>query len=368
MYEPHMHAFSPHVSRSYTNQKNSQPVNLLQNLADALTHAFTTHGRALDAVNTAGGQQPVLLPDGTRAVSVPPPPTPPAEEARATQRAARRQARYDTVWALHRQGWSTTAIAAQVGCSCRTIERYLQMPTWPVRQHRRHYGRSIVNPYKAYLLERWNAWCHTAIQLFQEIQARGYAGSYRRVTAYVSRIRQAQGIPPRRQARRQRLPVVAEPVVQPLTPRRATWLVLRREAQRTEAEAQQLTQLHAQSPAVAEAIDLAQDFAILVRQRQPERLDPWLTRAATSALEAMQRFAHGLRDDYEAVKAGVTLPWSTSPVEGHINRLKMLKRQMFGRARLDLLSHRFLRAPRERKAQVVGPRVPVQVQAAAQAA
>jgi len=54
-----------------------------------------------------------------------------------------------------------------------TIERYLQMPTWPVPQHRRHYGRSILNPYKAYLLERWNAGCHTAIQLFQELQACG---------------------------------------------------------------------------------------------------------------------------------------------------------------------------------------------------
>src|SRR5256885_733965 len=153
---------------------------------------------------------------------------------------------------------STAAIAAQVGCSRRTIERYLQMPTWPVPQHRRHYGRSILNPYKAYLLERWNAGCHTAIQLFQELQARGYTGSYRRVTAYVSRIRQAQGIPPRRQGRGQILPVVAEPVShsQPLTPRWATWLVLRRAEKRTAAEAQQLAQLHAQSAAGAEAIDL----------------------------------------------------------------------------------------------------------------
>jgi transposase len=307
----------------------------------------------------------VPLPDGTVAVPVPPPPTPPAEQARAAQRAARRQARYDEAWTLHRQGWSTAAIAAQVGCSRRTIERSLQMPTWPGQQHRRHYGRSILNPYKAYLLERWNAGCHTAIQLFQEIRRRGYPGSYRRVTAYVSRIRQAQGIPPRRQGRRQRLPVVAEPVVQPLTPRRATWLVLRREAKRTTTEAQQLAQLREQHPAVAEAIDLAQDFTQLVRQRQPERLDAWLQRAASSTLEALQRFASGLREDYEAVKAGVTLPWSTSPVEGHINRLKMVKRQMFGRARLDLLSGRFLRAPRGDQAQAPGQRTPTQVPAAA---
>src|SRR5438093_10637613 len=166
------------------------------------------------------------------------------------------------------------------------------------------------------------------MQLFRELQPRGYTGSYRRVAAYASRLRQAQGLAPRRQGRRQTLPSVAEPPCQPLTPRRATWLVLGREDTRTEAEAQQLAQLHAQSAEVAEAIDLAQDFATLVRQRQPAQLDPWLERAATSALEAVQRFAAGLYEDYNAVKAGVTLPWSNGPVEGHINRLKMLKRQM----------------------------------------
>src|SRR4029434_9877016 len=121
------------------------------------------------------------------------------------------------------------------------------------------------------------------------------------------------------------------------------------------AEAHQHAQLWEQQPAVAEAIDLAEDFAHLVRQRQPERLDAWLQRATSSTLEALQRFASGLREDYEAVKAVVTLPWSTSPVEGHINRLKMVKRQMFGRARWDLLSRRFLLAPRDRRARGPSP-------------
>lgn len=79
-----------------------------------------------------------------------------------------------------------------------------------------------------------------------------------------------------------------------------------------------------------------------MRQRQPEGLDSWLERAVTSCLIAFQRFANGLRDDYEAVKAGLTLPWSTGPVEGQINRLKMLKRQMYGRANIDLLRQRVL--------------------------
>jgi len=338
---------------------------LLQNLRDTLDEVFTTHHQALGAVNAAMCQQPVPLPDGTTAVPVPPPATPPLAQQQAAQRAAHRQALYDEVWTLHRAGWPVSAIAAQVGRGRRTIERYLHMPTWPVRQHRSHYGRSLVNPYKDYLLARWNAGCRTAIRLFRELQPRGYTGSYRRVAAYVSRIRQAQGLPPRRQGRRQTLPVVAEPASQPLTPRRATWLVLRREAQRTAAEAQQLTLLRAQQAEVVEAIDLAEDFATLIRQRQPAQLDPWLQRATTSTLEAMRRFAKGLYEDYEAVKAGVTLPWSTGPVEGHINRLKMLKRQMFGRAHLDLLSCRFVGVPRDGPAQTACPRVPAQTHAEA---
>jgi transposase len=164
------------------------------------------------------------------------------------------------------------------------------------------------------------------------------------VAAYARRLRQVQGLAPGQRRARQPLPIVAASPYQPLTPRRVTWLVLRRAEQRTAAEAEQLAHLRAQQAEMAEAIDLAQDFAALVRQRQPERLDAWLARGATSALPAVRRFAKGLGEDYAAVKAGVTLPWSTGPVEGHINRLKMLKRQMFGRARLDLLSRCFVLA------------------------
>ena len=106
----------------------------------------------------------------------------------------------------------------------------------------------------------------------------------------------------------------------------------------------------------------------MVRQRHPESLDPWLQRALTSTVEAIQRFAKGLYEDYDAIKAGVTLPWSSSPVEGHINRLKMVKREMFGRAHLDLLSRRFLWAPRAGQAQAPGGRAPAPVPAAAKAA
>jgi transposase len=328
---------------------------LMQNLREALDQVFSTHSQALDAVNVLMHQQPVPLPDGVLAVPVPPQDIPLPAQQRAVQRQARRQALHAQVWALHRQGWTAPAIAQQVGLSLRTVQRDLRSATFAGRRRRSDLGESGLNPYKPYLLERWNAGCYTAMRLFREIRQRGYGGGYGVVAAYACRLRQAQGLPPGHRRPRQPLPAVAEPSCQPLTPRRATWLVLRREAKRTPAETQQLTQLHAQSAEVAEAIDLAQDFATLVRQRQPTQLDPWLQRATASAVDAVRRFATGLYEDDEAVKAGVTLPWSSGPVEGHINRLKMLKRQMFGRARLDLLRRRFLLAPRDRRARVPSP-------------
>jgi transposase len=193
------------------------------------------------------------------------------------------------------------------------------------------------------LTDRFNAGCHHATKLFREIQTQGFAGTYGLVAAYVRRMRDAQGSTSK--SRTAAAPVkVTVPVEKPLTPKRATWLVLRRADKRQDAEADQalLEQLQAQHGELAKAIELSQDFAELLRQRQPEKLDGWLERAAQSALKAFERFAAGLREDYEAVKAGVTLPWSTGPVEGHINRLKMLKRQMFGRANIDLLRRRVL--------------------------
>ena len=261
-------------------------------------------------------------------------------------------------------------MAQHLGMSLRTGQRDLQSATCAGRKRRRDRGtRRVLNPYKPSLLERWNAGCHPALQLCRDLQPQGYTGSYGRVAAYARQWRQAQGLPPAHRRPRQGLPPVVESPSQPLTPRRAPGLVLRRATPRTAAETQPLPQLHAQSREVAEAIALAQEFPPLVRQRQAERLDPWLTRAMTSRLETVQHFATGLQEDYAAVKAGVTLPWSTSPVEGPMNRLKMVKRQMFGRARLALLRHRFLRAPRTQQARAVeGPCAPSQGHAAAQAA
>ena len=317
---------------------------LVHNLAETLDQVFNAHSHALEAVNEALHQAPVTQPDGTVAVAVPPPSLPRPAQELAHQRQARRLALHQQIWAFHQQGWPGWAIAQQLGIGKNTVFRYLRTKTLPARKRRTDRGRSLLTPYTPYLLERWNAGCRDALRLFREIQPRGYPGSDATVARYAQRLRHAQGEAPRQRRRRHPLPLVTAPSHRALTPRRATWLVLRRLERRTPEEQELLTQLTAQDATLADAIALAQDFAQLVRQRQPEHLDPWLARAAESPLVPLQRFAKGLRDDYDAVKAGVTLPWSNGPVEGHINRLKMLKRQMFGRASLDLLQRRLLLA------------------------
>jgi transposase len=97
-----------------------------------------------------------------------------------------------------------------------------------------------------------------------------------------------------------------------------------------------------QQPELADAIGFTRGFIELVRQRLPDQLDAWLQAAKTSSIQAFVNFAKGLEEDYDAVKAGLTLEVSNGPVEGLNNRLKMLKRQMFGRAGLDLLAKRFI--------------------------
>jgi transposase len=325
---------------------------LLQNLADVLTDVFRAHAPQLARVNTQHLTAPTPVHDpadpatDSRRSTVPLAPPQPSTRAAAlaAARRAQRVASYEQVWMSHRQGWTLDAIAEQVGLSRRTVQRYLQSPTFPERQPRHGRGRSLLDPYKATLLAGWNRGCRNGWHLFRTIRNQGFRGQYGIVALYVRRMRQAQRLAPWQRRSDQPLPAVTAAPRRQLTPRRATWLVLRPSARATAQDHQQLAQLTTKGPELAEAVALAQDFASLVRQRQPTQLEPWLRRAATSTLPPFRRFAKGLRADDAAVKAGVTLPWSQGPIEGHINRLKMLKRQMFGRAKLDLLTRRLLLA------------------------
>jgi transposase len=325
---------------------------LRQNLADVLTDVFRAHAPQLARSHAQGTAVPTPLHDppdpatgsGLTTVSLVPPQPSTRAAALAAARRAQRLAQYEQVWTYHRQGWTLDAIAEQVGLSRRTVQRYLQSPAFPERQPRHGRGRSLLDPYNATLLAGWNRGCRNGWHLFRTIRNQGFQGQYGIVALYVRRRRQAQRLAPWQRRSDQPLPAVTAAPRRPLTPRRAAWLVLRPPARATAQDHQQLAQLTTQAPELAEAVALAQDFASLVRQRQPTQLEPWLRHDATSTLPPFRRFAKGLRADDAAVKAAVTLPWSQGPTEGHINRLKRLTRQMFGRAKLDLLARRFLLA------------------------
>ncbi len=156
------------------------------------------------------------------------------------------------------------------------------------------------------------------------------------VTRYTHQLRQLQRQQLSTLEGRGPAPAIVDSKQPPLTARRATWLVLNLSQQRSVADELLFTELQ-QHPALATAINLAQQFAELVRQRLPKQLDLWLEQASCSSIKQFQNFAKSLQEDYEAVKAGVTLAVSNGQVERQINRLKMLKRQMYGRAGFDLL-------------------------------
>jgi len=312
---------------------------LLKNLAAALQEVFSAHHREIDQINHVPHNEPPTQADDFVTGPTESPVAMTKAQQQIAQNRAKRMTEYAQAHALHQQGWTMQAIATHLGRHHRTVKKYLQASTFPERPPRRR-PSSILDPYKAYLRERWQAGCRSVLELYRDMHAQGFAGKYSIVAAYVSRLRPPQGRITRRRKAGSPAPIVE--VDKPLTPSRATWLIMRREATLNDDAKQQRARLHSQEGEIAEAITLTQDFAALVRQRQPDHLERWLERATASGLQAFQSFANGLRADYEAVKAGVTLSWSTGPVEGQINRLKMLKRQMYGRAGIGLLRQRVL--------------------------
>ena len=93
---------------------------------------------------------------------------------------------------------------------------------------------------------------------------------------------------------------------------------------------------------IAHTYELIQDFTTMLRERQGEQLDYWLSVVKEQGVAELQSFAQGLERDYDAVKTGLTLEWSQGAVEGHVHRLKLIKRQAYGRAGFDQLRKRVL--------------------------
>jgi hypothetical protein len=157
---------------------------LLRNLADVLTDVFRAHAPQLAHVNAQHLTAPTPVHDSTcpaSASSIPAVPLAPQQPstravALAAARRAQRVACYEQVWTYHRQGWTLDAMAHQVGLSRRTVQRYLQSPTFPERPPRHGRDRSLLDPYKAVLLAGWNSGCRHGSHLFRTIRRQGFRG------------------------------------------------------------------------------------------------------------------------------------------------------------------------------------------------
>ena len=117
---------------------------------------------------------------------------------------------------------------------------------------------------------------------------------------------------------------------------------MRDRSEHTEADRQAFDQMTEAEPKVLDGYQLIQRFIGIVRERRNRELTPWIMDARESGIVPFQRFAEGLFEDFDAVQNGVLLPWSNGPVEGHVNRLNLINRQMYGRTGFDLLRKRVL--------------------------
>jgi transposase len=245
------------------------------------------------------------------------------EEAVRQNHHALRQARFEAVHAAHAAGQSASVVARTCNLSRRTVDRWLQSATLPPETRGRKTG-SKVDQFGDYLRRRWQEGCHDQSKLWREIVAQGFEGTRSLVGRWLRARRTQPTIPP----------------PPPLPPaKRAAWLLCRPPDSLNAEQTAFLARLR-DLPTVELTYSLAQRFVRLVCDRQAADLAPWLTDALASTLPALLSFATHLRRDFDAVSAACSLKWSNGPVEGHINRLKMLKRQMFGRAHLDLLQSR----------------------------
>ena len=177
------------------------------------------------------------------------------------------------------------------------------------------------------------------MQLWRELRARGYAHSARTVSRFLTRLRRASaaGWAPETQTSSYTRP--QGPSARAVS---FTWVCpATKRAQDAQLYLDHLTQA---DPAIAQAYTLSQAFLALVRERRGDALEAWMPEATASGIAALARFAQGLQADLVAVKAGLTLRWSNGPVEGHVNRLKLLKRQGYGRAAVGLLRQRVIQA------------------------
>lgn len=304
---------------------------LLQNAGEVLERCLMRHHAVLTQAARACAPEDAV-PRSTKRT--------PGEVLRKQDRRGRRQATYERVVALHREGVPSLQIAKQVGIARGTVLKYLRAACFPEMAARPRQRQ--IDAYLPYLRERWNSGEHNARGLWREIRTQGYRAG----EDQVRRVLNAWRADPHHHGNQ---PTIAAPPAKEEVPaysaRKTRWLLCKPAADLTEAPARYVRALTGLCPQIAEAQKLVETFHTLVSERQIDQLDPWLQQCERSGISEFVGFVQGLRRDYLAVKAALRYEWSQGPVEGHVNRLKTIKRQMYGRAGFALLRRRILTSP-----------------------
>jgi len=257
----------------------------------------------------------------------------PTLERLQQSRREERLAHYEQVIALRKLGLSQAAIARQVGIGASTVQSWLAAGAFPERKPREQGSR--LDRYLPYLSERWEDGNHNLACLFRELVEQGYKGSYESVRDNLVRL-----LPEGRKIPRDSLSKTST-----LAPaRQASFLFLRRPEKLRTEEQEMLAKFRQLHPEVNLAYDLVQQFAQMLRTRTGEHLNAWLDQVASSKLPELQSFASGIEKDKDAVRAGLTWWINNGMVEGHVTKLKLIKRQGYGRAGFPLLRKRVLHA------------------------
>jgi transposase len=230
--------------------------------------------------------------------------------------------------ALFKSGQSQAAISRALGMGRKTIRRWLRRGEFPERKLP-HRPPPKVSEFADYLQQRWNEGCHNASRLYQEIRQKGYSGKRAMVRRFVSGWRKT-GKP------------TSPKAPQRISPKHAAILVTRPADQISDQQQQLLDRIEKQCPDVIDLRKISLGFRTALTADDSNQLRRWVEGAKHSEFGSVVRFAYGLQKDIAAVAAAVDTSWSTGQVEGQINRLKMIKRQMYGRAGFDLLRARVL--------------------------
>jgi transposase len=346
---------------------------LLQNLREMVERLLARHQAALRAATATAGIAEAESRSPTKASAADNGGSDPVPQAAATviatpdgtgnaaakqltksereqeRRRAQRQARYDRVRKLHSAGMSQRAIARHLCISIHTVRTFVSADQFPERATKRKMP-SKLDPYLPYLYEQLAAGNDNASQLWRNLRDEfGYPGPRPLVARWIAQHRylcpQPSPAQPKSGRRGRPVATASQPQRTPvLSARQASWLLVRRPADLDESDSLRLERLCQHAPELQTAYSLIQEFAEMLRQRQSSHFDEWLARVEASGTAELQGFAAGLRRDHAAVFAALSLPFSNGQVEGQVNRLKMIKRTMYGRAKFDLLRQRVLAA------------------------